>query len=80
MYEIIDAIRQVIRDGKAKQEAGKLFTATDDSPASQDFTNGDPETIYSLASLYSQEVDDMSQEEAEGLIIDALTLEFPDYV
>lgn len=79
-YSIDKAIECAKRDAHVKQLQGKLFTAGDDSPASQDFTNGDPETIYSLAALYAQFVEDLNYEDAQDKIIDALTLEFPDYI
>ena len=80
MYTIEIAIQSAKTEAHQKQLAGKLFTAGDDSPAANDFTDGDPETIYSIAALYAQYVEELDYEDAQDKIIDALTLEFPDYV
>jgi len=80
MYTLQKAIECSLREAQKKQLQGKLFSATDDSQASQDFTDGDPETLYSIASLYSQFVEDFDVDVAEDKILDALILQFPDYV
>lgn len=80
MYTIEKAIDCAKREAHKKQLVNKLFTAGDDSPAANDFTDGDPETIYSIAALYAQYVEELDYEDAQDKIIDALTLEFPDYV
>ena len=80
MYTIEKAIECAKREAHIKQIQSKLFTAGDDSQAANDFTNGDPETIYSITALYAQYVEDLNYEDAQDKIIDALSLEFPDYV
>lgn len=80
MYTIDKAIECAKRETHIKQTQGKLFVAGDESPEAQDFTDGDPETIYSIAALYAQYVEELDYEDAQDKIIDALTLEFPDYV
>jgi hypothetical protein len=80
MYTIEKAIECAKREAHIKQTQGKLFTAGDDSQAANDFTNGDPETIYSIAALYAQYVEDLNYEDAQDKIIDALTFDFPDYI
>lgn len=79
MYTLQKAIDCAIRDAHKKQKQGKFFKADDDSNASQDFTNGDPETIYSLALQYSQFVEDEDVIVAHDKIVDELIKEFPDY-
>lgn len=80
MYTLDKAIECAVREAQKKQLVGKLFSATDDSKASQDFTDGDPETLYSIASMYSQLVEDTDVDVAEDKILDALINEFPDYI
>ena len=80
MYTLEKAIECSIREAQKKQLQGKLFSATDDSSASQDFTNGDPETLYSIASMYSQFVEDTDVDVAESKILDALILQFPSFI
>jgi hypothetical protein len=80
MYTLDKAINCAKREALRKQLVGKLFSACDDSEASQDFTDGDPETLYSIASMYSQFVEDTDVDVAEDKILDALINEFPDYV
>lgn len=80
MYTLEKAIECSLREAQRKQLQGKLFSSTDDSSASQDFTNGDPETLYSIASMYSQFVEDTDVDVAEDKILDALIQQFPDYL
>lgn len=80
MYTLQKAIECAVREAQKKQLQGKLFSATDDSKESQDFSDGDPETIYSIASMYSQFVEDTDVDVAEDKILDALINEFPDYI
>lgn len=82
MYTLDKAINCAVREAQKKQLVGKLFSATDNSKASQDFTDGDPETLYSIASMYSQFVEDtdVDVDVAEDKILDALINEFPDYI
>lgn len=80
MYTLEKAIQCSIREAQKKQLQGKLFSATDDSKASQDFSDGDPETLYSIASMYSQFVDDCDIDIAVDKILDALIDLYPDFV
>lgn len=80
MYTIDKAIECAKHEAHEKQLANKLFTAGDDSPAANNFTDGDPETLYSIAALYAQYVEDMDYNAAMSKIEDALILEFPDYL
>ena len=80
MYTLQKAIECSLREAQKKQLQGKLFSATDDSSASQDFTNGDPETLYSIASMYSQFVEDTDVDVAESKILDVLIIQYPDYL
>jgi len=73
------AKRLAIAEVQRKIETGKLFTSGDESPESEDFTNGDPETLFSLASLYAQFVDDDFNNACDALL-DVLQEEFPDYL
>lgn len=80
MYTLEKTIECSIREAQKKLLQGKLFNSTNDSGASQDFTNGDPETLYSIASMYCQFVEDTDVDIAEDKILDALILQFPDYL
>jgi hypothetical protein len=80
MYTIEKAIECAKREAHKKQLAGKLFSGSDDNPASQDFTDGDPETIYSIASMYAQYVEGENYLTAMDKIENALALEFPHYI
>lgn len=80
MYTQQKAIECARREALKKQLQGKLFSSNDDSEASKDFSNGDPETLYSIASMYSQFVEDMDVDVAENKILDVLINEFPDFV
>ena len=77
---LTDAIRLALNEADYNFKEGKLFKAGDESPEAQDFTNGDPETIYSIATACEQFVDEVSEEEAHAKIIEALEKEYPDYV
>lgn len=80
MYTIDKAIECAKREAHIKQTQGKLFVAGDESPEAQDFTDGDPETLYSIASMYAQYIEDMDYDTALSKIEDALILEFPDFI
>lgn len=80
MYTTDKAINLAIIEAKNKFEAGKLFKSNDESPESMDFTDGDPETIYTLSSLYAQFVEDTNFDEAKELIEDSLIEIYPDFI
>lgn len=80
-------IQLAIAEAKRKQELGLLVW--DEIPDQEEHTeefmkewwstpNGDRETIYSIAALYSSE--NIGGEGTENEIIDALTKEFPKMV
>jgi len=75
-----EAIIAALDEADFKQKHGKLFKADDDSPESQDFTNGDPETIYSITTMYEQFVNEVSEEKAHDEIIKALSEQYPNYI
>jgi len=78
-YSYEDALKlaklEVLR--KAKQD--KMFTSGDESPESEDFTDGDPETLFSIALLYAQFVDDDFNNACDALL-DALQDIYPQYI
>ncbi|HLO91589.1 MAG TPA: hypothetical protein VK172_10540 [Lentimicrobium sp.] len=78
-YTLEKAIECAKAEAHKKQKANKLFKAFDHSPESEDFTNGDPETIYTISLLYAQFVEDATFNEALRAIESALTKEFPTY-
>ena len=80
MYGIDKAIECAKREALIKQIQGKLFAPNDDSPESKDFTDGDPETLYSIASMYAQFVEDLNFDTALSEIENALILEFPNFI
>jgi hypothetical protein len=73
-------IENAISYARHKQRTNKLFKPLDESKEAQDFTNGDPETLYSIAALYAQDVITMDYDDALSEIEDALEKEFPDYI
>jgi len=73
------AKRLAIAEAYRKIADGKLFKSDDESPESEDFTNGDPETLYSLSSLYAQFVNDDFNNASDALL-DVLQEEFPEYL
>lgn len=78
-YKIEKAIQQALDEAESKFKCGKLFKSGDESDAANDFTNGDPETIYSLSSLYAQYVEEIRYDTAVDLILEALIKKYPDY-
>ena len=68
-----------IQEAERKIRTNKLFKGDDESEASQDFTDGNPETLCSIASLYAQFVDD-DFSNANDAILNTLQEKFPDYV
>jgi len=79
-YTIEDAKRLAIQEAERKIASNKLFSSDDESPASEDFTTGDPETLYSLASLYAQFVEGDDYNNACDALIDTLQERFPNYI
>lgn len=80
MYTLEKAIECSLREAQKKQLQGKLFSTIDNSKASQDFSDGDPETLYSIASMYSQFVEDCDVDIAEDKILDALIIQYPEFI
>lgn len=79
MYTLNKAIDCAIREAHVKKLQNKLFKSCDNSEAFKDFSNGDPETLHSITSMYSQFVEDIDLDIAECKILDALINEFPEY-
>jgi hypothetical protein len=77
-YNINQAMDQAVAEVHRKIATNKMFRSGDESPESEDFTNGDPETIFSIASLYAQYVDD-DFNNASDAILDKLSEIFPEY-
>ena len=83
MHDILSlnqAIELALNEADYKFKANKLFKAGDDSPAANDFTDEDPETIYSITTMYEQFVEEVSEEKAHIKIIEALSKKYPEYV
>lgn len=69
---VLDAINYALD----KMKVGKLIKSNDDTfdfENDENFKDGDPETIYSIASLYGQEFD--NSDEIESALIE----KFPSY-
>lgn len=81
-FPIEKAISAAIIDAEEKKEAGLLFKDFDEEGEHKDldWSKGDPETIHSLVSLYSDQVTGMSQEEAADAIYNALAEKFPELI
>jgi len=81
-FSIERAIKAALSDAEEKKEAGLLFKDFDEEGEHKDFdwSKGDPETIHSLVSLYSDHVTGMSQEEAADEIYNALAERFPELI
>jgi hypothetical protein len=79
MYTLQKAINCAIREAMKKLLQGKLFSAIDCDNVSQSITD-DFETLHSIASMYSQFVEDTDIDIAEDKILDALIIAFPDFI
>lgn len=77
MYTIKEAIKSAINEAERKFKSGKLLKSNE---ISEDFTNGDPETIYSIASIYAQFVEDKNFNDAVDGIEEALFEIYPEYI
>lgn len=77
-YSYEDALRLAKLEVLRKQAESKMFPEGDESPESQDFTNGDPETLFSIASMYAQFVDDDYTNACDALLCDLQEI-FPQY-
>ena len=75
-----DAKRLAIQEAETKIVQGKLFRSDDESPESEDFTDGDPETLYSLTSLYADHVTNDDFNNVSDALLDVLQERFPDYL
>ena len=75
---IKQAVAQALKEAQRKQAAGHLYKSSDANDDGEfpnhDWSKGDPETVYSIASLYSQFTDDPAA--AEDKIIAALQEEY----
>ena len=82
MKELIDiknAIRQASNEVKRKINNNKMFRSDDESPESEDFTDGDPETLFTISSLYAQFVDDDFNNACDAIFC-KLEEMFPEYI
>lgn len=79
-FTLQEAIRMALNEADFKFKGNKLFKAGDNSPEANDFTHEDPETIYSITTLFEQYVEDVPEKEAHEKIIEALGKEYPDYL
>jgi hypothetical protein len=77
MYTTELAIRSAINVAREKNVKGKLLKEIDED---SDFSDGDPETIYTIASYTSQFVEDNDVDTARDMIEDALGEIYPDLV
>lgn len=76
-FTLSEALMHALNEAERKRVAGKLFTSAQDITEA-DFEDGDPETIYTLASLYAQFME--SPREGEQQLIDALAEVYPEYI
>lgn len=76
MYTVETAIRSALQTAEEKKASGDLyFTGQDDSD--HDWSKGDPETVHSIISLYSD--DENNDGTWEDKIYDALFEAYPEY-
>lgn len=78
-YTLNKAIQCACNEALRKIVQKKLFKSCDESDASQDFSSGDPETLYSIASMYGQLVTDVDVDIAVSKIENVLLETFPKY-
>jgi hypothetical protein len=79
-YTIEKLIEMALQDAEAKKEKGLLFKSDTDLRL-EDWSKGDPETLYSITAMYAQfATTPTSVEEAEDLIETALEEAYPDYL
>lgn len=76
MYTIEDLIELALQTAAKKNDNGLLFNGDVDL-SKQDWSVGDPETVYSIASMYAQFSHNIPVEDAEGKILNALTDKYP---
>jgi hypothetical protein len=79
-FTLKNGIDYALNEVEKKIKEGKFFKANDESSESENFSNGDPETIYSIASMVSNIVETHSYEETENKIIEVLSEKYPDYM
>lgn len=79
MYGIAKAIEQALVSAEKKAEAEQLLMSDADLDTFDD-SNGDPETIYTIAAMYAQFVEGMSYADAMSAIEDALIEKYPEYL
>ncbi len=78
-HTIEKLIEMALADAKAKKAKGLLFTHDTDLRL-EDWSKGDPETLYSITAMYAQfATTPTSVEEAEELIATALEECYPEY-
>ena len=74
-----NVIKHASDEVRYKIYTDKMFRSDDESPESKDFTNGDPETLFTISSMYAQFVDgDFNYTSNE--ILCKLQEIFPEYI
>lgn len=79
MYTIEKAI-EAARDEVERKISNNLLFKFDVDLAEQDWSKGDPETLYSIASLYAQGVKLYEFDAAVDMIVHALEETYPEYL
>ena len=57
----------------------KMFRSDDESPESDDFTDGDPETLFTISSMYAQFLDDDFNNACDAILCKLQEI-FPEYI
>ena len=52
------AVEMALKEASRKEADGHFYKVNDPAAEQHDWSKGDPETVYSLASVYSQWADD----------------------
>lgn len=78
-YTLNNAIEGAVNETLKKIAQKKLFKSDDNSDASEDFSNGDPETLWSIAFMYAQFIPDIDIDIAVCKIMEVLIKNFPEY-
>jgi hypothetical protein len=77
MYTIETAINSALQTAEEKKVKGHLYKSGDESEEQHDWSQGDPETVYSICSLYQD--DENSDGTWSERILEALEEKYPDY-
>lgn len=77
MYTIGTAINLALQTAEEKHSKGFLYKSDDDSQEQHDWSQGDPETVHSIISLYAD--DENNDGTWEEKISNALEEKYPEY-